>query len=279
MYSYSMDNQFQQNPPQSAQTPPTETFPPMPNIPTDQARIQYQQQDPARYDTGNISQQLSQVPSSQGLPQPPAQSQDPQQINSYNQTAPEQQQAPDPGTLPDSVPVANESAVIPGMAKPQPEEILLEWQAASRPFKQRNRQYFSTIGLIAALIALILVFAGQMLPVAVIAAVLFVYYVINSTPPGIVTHKLTTYGIRVEDTLYYWEEMGRFWFTEKFGENLLNIEISRFPNRLTLLLGDIGKDDMTLVLSEVLLNQQPPPTAYEKAAAWLQEKLPIDIES
>jgi hypothetical protein len=41
----------------------------------------------------------------------------------------------------------------------------------------------------------------------------------------------------------------------------------------------VNKDDMQLVLSEVLLNQQPPPTAYEKAAAWLQEKLPIDIES
>ncbi|MDQ5951292.1 MAG: hypothetical protein QG639_569 [Patescibacteria group bacterium] len=173
----------------------------------------------------------------------------------------------------------NESAIIPGMAKPLPEEILFEWEALSRPFKARNRQYFTTIGLIAALVALILLFAGQMFSVAVIAAVIFVIYVLNTTPPGMVNHKLTTYGIRVENNLYYWEEMGRFWFTEKFGQHILNIEIARFPNRLTLLLGDVNKDDMQLVLSEVLLNQQPPPTAYEKAAAWLQEKLPIDIES
>ncbi|PIY79395.1 MAG: hypothetical protein COY81_02785 [Candidatus Pacebacteria bacterium CG_4_10_14_0_8_um_filter_43_12] len=179
----------------------------------------------------------------------------------------------------DQSPNQAESSIIPGMTKPMPEETLLEWQAPSRPFKQRNRQSFTTIGLICILIALILIFAGQLLPVAVIIALFFVYYVLNSTPPGLVTHKLTTYGIRVEDTLYYWEEMGRFWFTQKFDQPLLQIEIARFPNRLTILLGEISKDDMQLILAEVLLNQQPPPTTYEKAAQWFQEKLPIDIES
>lgn len=184
-------------------------------------------------------------------------------------------------TVPDQTqtPLPNQEGMFPGVNRPQVEEILFEWQSASRPFKQRNRQYFTTIGLISALIALILIFAGQMLPVAVIAAVFFVIYVLNSTPPGIITHKLTTFGIRVEDNLYYWEEMGRFWFTEKFGENILNIEISRFPNRLVMLLGNTSKEDMEMVLSEVLVNQEPPPTAYEKAAKWVQEKLPIDIES
>lgn len=163
--------------------------------------------------------------------------------------------------------------------RPMPEEVLIEWQAPSRPFKQRNRQYFTTIGVICLLIAMILFFAGQMLPVAVIAAVFFVYYVLNSTPPGMVNHKFTTYGIRIENNLYYWDEMGRFWLTEKFGQPLLHIEVDRFPNRLTILIGDLDKGDVTEFLSELLLNQQPPPTTYEKAAQWLQNKLPIDIES
>lgn len=172
-----------------------------------------------------------------------------------------------------------ESAFIPGMAKPQPEEVLFEWQAESRPFLQRRRKHFTTIGLICVLIAMILFFAGQLLPVAVIIAVFFLYYVLNSTPPGIINHQFTTYGIRIEDTLYYWEEFGRFWFTEKFGKPLLHIEVERFPFRLTMLLGDINKDDMQAVLSEVLLFQVPPPTTYEKVAKWLQEKLPIDMDA
>lgn len=201
-----------------------------------------------------------------------------QQTQQSQSMPPDQESAASQGPQPPQEPL-NQSELFPGVNKPVLEEILFEWQAPSRPYKHRNRQYFTTVGLISALIALILIFAGQLLPVAVIAAVFFVIYVLNSTPPGMVTHKLTTFGIRIEDKLYYWEEMGRFWFTDKFGENILNIEVSRFPNRLVLLLGNTSKEDMTLVLSEVLINQQPPPTAYEKAAQWLQDKLPIDIES
>ncbi len=99
-----------------------------------------------------------------------------------------------------------------------------------------------------------------------------------STPPSLALNKLTTYGIRVENTLYYWEEMGRFWFTRKFDTDILHIEIGRFPNRLTLLLSDIPKEDMEAILSEVLIQEVPPPTAYEKVAQWLHEKIPIAIE-
>lgn len=159
------------------------------------------------------------------------------------------------------------------------EEVLFEWKAPSRPFKRQSRQFYTTIGVIALLIGLILFFAGQIIPVAVVFAVIFLAYIMYSTPPSIVVHKLTTYGIRIEDTLYYWNEMGRFWFTEKYNEPLLNIEIDRFPNRLFILLGSVEKEAMSNLLDAILLQEQPPPSAYEKAAKWLQDKIPIDIES
>lgn len=167
---------------------------------------------------------------------------------------------------------------IPNAYKPQAEEVLFEWQSPSRPYKHRTKQYYSTILIIAVLASVILFFANQLVFVAVIAALVFLSYVLLTTPPSTVTQKLTTYGIRVEDNLYYWEELGRFWFSSKHGQDLLHIEVGRFPNRLTMLLGDLKKDDMAAVLSEVLLNEEPPPTTYEKAAQWLQEKLPMEIE-
>jgi len=172
-----------------------------------------------------------------------------------------------------------ESGLIPGFAKPMKEEVLLEWVAPSRPFKKHNRQYYTTVGGIAGLIGLILFFAGQVLPVAVVIAVVFTIYVMTSIPPGDIVHKLTTYGIRLEEELYYWEELGRFWIKEKYGKPVLYIEVARFPNRLTILLGDIPADSLTQVLSEVLLNEEPLPTSYEKAAKWLHEKIPIDLEA
>jgi len=168
---------------------------------------------------------------------------------------------------------------LPNATHPQPETLLLEWQAPVRPYKKRNRQYYVTIVIIVFLISLILFFAGQFLPIAVVIAVAFLGYVLSAVPPGMVTNRITTYGIRTDEALYYWEEMGRFWFSEHFGQKMVHIEVARFPNHLTLLLGDLTEENMTEILSEVLLHEKPLPTAFEKAANWLQEKIPLDPES
>lgn len=204
--------------------------------------------------------------------QPPVQA--PQPSVEDQQTA---QNSQEPST--DAAPTHSEERMDASLNAYQKEDVLFEWKAPSRPFKKQSRQFYTTIGIIALLIGLILFFAGQIIPVAVVFAVVFLAYIMYSTPPGIVVHKLTTYGIRVEDTLYYWDELGSFWFTQKYGEPLLHIETDRFPNRLTLLLGAVKKEDMQYYLEAMLPHEAPPPTAYEKGAKWLQEKLPIDLES
>jgi hypothetical protein len=171
-----------------------------------------------------------------------------------------------------------QSRVAPGMYKPLPEEKILVWQAPSRPFKKRNKKYFSTVAIIALLISLILGFAGQLVAITVVISVAFLAYVLSVIPPQDITYQITTYGIRVENNLYYWEELGRYWFTDKYNQKILNIETLRFPGRINLLLGDQDQKLIDRILSEVLLNQKPEPTLYEKASLWLQEKIPLDLE-
>jgi len=163
--------------------------------------------------------------------------------------------------------------------RPQAEQLLIEWQAPSRPFKKRNRQYFTTIAIIVLLISLILFFAGQFLPIAVVISVAFLAYVLSAVPPDIATYRVTTYGIHIDKVIYYWEEMGRFWFTEKYKQRLLHIELARFPNQLTLVLGTQDEVELVELLSEVLAQEQPLPTAFDKAATWLQEKIPLDTDA
>jgi hypothetical protein len=168
---------------------------------------------------------------------------------------------------------------FPSHLKPVQEKTILTWQAPSRPFKQHNRQYYTTIITIILLLSLLLFFAGQVLPIAVVIAVGFLAYVLSTVPPQDITNKITSFGIRVEDELYYWEEIGRFWYTEKYKQQILNIEVGRFPFRLSLLLGSADEKEITDILSEILLKEKPPATFYEKGANWLQEKIPLDIDS
>ncbi len=171
-----------------------------------------------------------------------------------------------------------ESPIAPGLYKPMPEETVFTWEAATRPFKKRNRQFFTTIIIIALLVALILFFAGQFLPVAVVFAVTFLVYVSSVVPPEKITYKITTYGIRLEKNLYYWEELGRFWFEKKFDQDVLYIETVRFPGRVTLVIEPDKKTSIKEILAEVLIEEKPEPTPYEKVSNWLQKKIPLDFD-
>lgn len=184
-----------------------------------------------------------------------------QQTNQYNQTN------------------QTDSEYFPDFQKPVQEELVFQWQAPSRAFKKRKRQYFTTIATIVLLLCLILFFAGQILPVAVVIAVAFLTYIMATIPPQTVTNSITTFGIRNEENLYYWEELGRFWFNKKYDDTILYVEVDRFPFRLSLLLGKESKEELAEILSEVLIQEKPPLTETEKLAAWLQEKIPLDIDS
>lgn len=168
---------------------------------------------------------------------------------------------------------------FPDVQRPIQEELVFQWQAPSRPFKKRKRQYFTTIATIVLLLCLILFFAGQILPVAVVIAVAFLSYIMATIPPQAVTNSITTFGIHNENDMYFWDEIGRFWFDKKHNDEILYLEVDRFPFRLSLLLGDEKQETLKEILSEVLIYEKPPLTETEKLAQWLQEKVPLDIDS
>jgi hypothetical protein len=158
-----------------------------------------------------------------------------------------------------------------------PEEVLLVWDAPSRPYKKRDREYYTTIAIIIFLLSIILFFAGQFLLIAVIVSFGFVSYMLASIPPENTTHAITTYGVRTGDKLYHWAELGRFWFTDRLGQRVLNIEyFHRIIGSLVLLLGDLKEEEVKKLLIPYLRNETPLPTFVDKASQWLQKKIPLD---
>jgi hypothetical protein len=178
--------------------------------------------------------------------------------------------------LPDSE--LKQSRIAPGMYRPQPEMVVVDWQAPTRVFKKRTKRFFTTVIVIGLLISLILFFAGQVLPIAVIFSIVFLVYVLSVVPPNIANHSITTFGIHIDAELYYWQELGRFWFETKHSQPLVNIEMARFPGRLTLLLGDQTEETIRAILAEVLLEERPPLSQFEKMAEWVEQHIPLDID-
>lgn len=198
----------------------------------------------------------------------------PQQSQQPNLTAPSKESNfPTP-------PGIEMSEIFPGVVKPVAERTVYQWRSPSRVFKKRNKTYFTNVTTIVLLLSLILFFSGQAMAVAVILSVTFMAYVLTSVPPHEITQKITTYGIRLEDKIYYWDELGRFWFDTKSGQIVLKIEVGRFPNQLSLVVNNPAEQKtITEYISDVLLLQKPKPTLTDKLGDWLVKKFPIDLES
>ncbi len=159
------------------------------------------------------------------------------------------------------------------------ERVLLEWDAPSRPFKKRDREYYTTIAIIVFLLSLILFFAGQFLVIAVVLSFGFVSYVLASVPPDMVHTSITTFGIHIGTQMYYWQELGRFWFTVKYKADLLHVETARaFPAQLALLLGEKKTDEVKKVMLKYAVFETPRPTWLDNAAKWMQDKFPLEKE-
>lgn len=161
----------------------------------------------------------------------------------------------------------------------QEKKTLFEWQAASRPFKKRNREVFLTSGAIVALISLILLFVKEFLLIAVLLSLYFVFWVLNNVSPEQASHKITNRGVETGGEIYKWDELNRFWFSEQWGNRILNIETKkRFPGRLTLLLGP-EKAIIKEVLSKHLVLEKPEDGWLNNAASWLQKNIPLEKEA
>jgi hypothetical protein len=165
----------------------------------------------------------------------------------------------------------------PVVTQPEPEKELFSWTAPERLFKKRDREYYTTVGVIVLLLSVILLFAKEFLLIAVILSFGFVSYVLASVPPGVTKHRITNKGIRTGKNFYRWGELGRFWFVKKWKQLVLHVEnAARFPGQLVMVIEEANKEKIKEILSRYLINQKPEQTLLDRAAKWLQKKVPLE---
>jgi len=161
----------------------------------------------------------------------------------------------------------------------EPLKDLLAWKAPARPFKPRNREYYTTIAAIVFLLAIILLFMREWVLIGVIISMSFVAYVLSSVPPEEIENKITTRGLVSGGKRYDWNLLYRFWFTQKWGNEILNIETKlAFPRRLMFIVDKSAKEKIKSLVEKYLIFEKPEKTFMDKASAWLQAKVPLETE-
>ena len=158
--------------------------------------------------------------------------------------------------------------------QPEQEKVLVTWSAPARPFKRRTREFYVTLLAVAGLIGAITFLIEGIMPVILIGALIFLFYVLSTVPPQVVDYQITTLGVRFAGTLTEWSNLGRFWFTHRWGTDLLIFETYSIPGRLEFVLDPTVKEKAETTLKKYLVMEEVPPSVLDKAAGWASKKLP-----
>ncbi len=173
----------------------------------------------------------------------------------------------------------NENDFHPKMAEAGEIKTLLSWEAPSRPYRKKDRSYFTTIAVIVILLILIVLLVKDFLLIAVLLSLTFVTYVLALVPPNNIKYRVSTQGVIIGEDFYFWHYLDSFWFKEKEGGKVLIIETRlRFPAQLMLVLtSEQNEEDIKKVVAKFLpFHEMPHKTLLDKWAEGLQKHFPLE---
>ncbi len=170
---------------------------------------------------------------------------------------------------------------IPEDAPLQEEKVLFKWEAVGRPFQKKDFEFWTTVIAILSLVCLILFFAKEWFLIVALISLVFLYYVLTTVEPRRVKHKITNKGIYFagSEQCFDWPFLRSFWFSQKWGHGLVNVETAvNFPRILHLVFADKDKKKLEKVLSGYLPQEKEEAKKgfVDRFSAWLLKNLPLE---
>jgi hypothetical protein len=179
--------------------------------------------------------------------------------------------ATDQKTSPESTLNSEPQAVV---VRREPERDLLTWTAPARPFKRRDRQFYTTVFAIAGIISLILFLAEGIMPVILIVALVFLYYVLSTVPPENIEYKITSKGVKIAGKLTEWQVMSRFCFGDRSGAEILIFETFLIPGRIEVMINPEIKYGLKREISAYIPYEEITASGLDRITNWVAQKLP-----
>jgi hypothetical protein len=157
------------------------------------------------------------------------------------------------------------------------EKLLLEWTVPARPYKNRTREFYTTIGSIAFLLAVILLLLKEFLLIGVIISFAFLSYVLASHKPEDATHQLTTSGVRTDSKLYPYDSLLSFWLKKQYDQELVICKTKNpFPGIILMVIDPKKRDAIIKHIGEKIPLEKPVDSWVDKTSKWLSDKIPLE---
>lgn len=156
---------------------------------------------------------------------------------------------------------------------------IFTWQAPLRPFIKRSSTVIRFYIALAVLVSVILAFFGDRIILIPVWALLFIFYVFTVTPPQEITNKISRFGIVTSGNTIRWEDLSYFFFTQRFGYDIL-VLVTHAPYLhhfyLVVPNEEVKKIVAESLSSHILFQEHPQKTLTDKLIEWFSHLVPTE---
>ena len=162
-----------------------------------------------------------------------------------------------------------------------PQKVLLKWEgvpkAASATMDPRYRKTFLIIGVV---VVFLLVLMKEFFLILVVASLYFVSHTMAKNPLDNFKYIISTYGLNINERLYYWDEIVRFFFSGHYSdvEEYLAVDLKEgFPSRLIIGFEDKDKEKIIEAMNKYIpYLEEEPLTFVDKAYKSVVDKFDLN---
>ncbi len=157
------------------------------------------------------------------------------------------------------------------------EKVLFRWMAPERAFQKREKDYWITAITILVLVGMILFLIKEFFLIMALLSILFLYYVLSTTPPEIVENKITNRGVYFGAKRYDWGMLERFWLGKSLKMEAIFFEtVLKFPRQISLIINPQDSETIKKIVGKRLPMLEYSPTFIDKITKWVGERLPLE---
>lgn len=160
-------------------------------------------------------------------------------------------------------------------------QVLFSWKAPLRPYIKRSPKIIRFYLALTLLLSLIVFFFGDRILLLPLWTLLFIFYVFTVTPPTDVTNKISQFGIETAGISIRWEILDHFYFTKRFGYDILTV-VTHPPyldHAYLVVPQEETKRKVVEILSKhIIFQEEPKKSATDRLIDWFSRLVPEEEE-
>jgi hypothetical protein len=193
-------------------------------------------------------------------------------LNLFRNNAPSQVSQPNPST--------EEEKSKSMFEKYGPNEVLFQWAMAGKintaSFNPKFIRMFMIIGIV---LGILLALMQDFVLILVIGSTIFFYYTLhNKYSPVEINYEISKYGFKYGSKMYFWGDLGRFFFTKKGDQEILVFDIDEdLIGKLVVLFKAEDREKIFgLLKDKVMYLEAEPRTSIDKFVDFVTSKFNTD---